>query len=125
MLLKEQMFSLDEVKECRGLDGASDAQFSGILFIYPAVCLGPEYNNSRGPLSSHLSVSKKYFNKLSIKGKKLFDTWVDSLRFPDKAGFLYDLRFLPNEPQLIPSGQDAPLSTPSGRRPSAAKVTSS
>ncbi|CAE7763691.1 unnamed protein product, partial [Symbiodinium sp. CCMP2456] len=74
VLLKEQMFSLDEVKECRGLDG---------------------------PLSSHLSVSKKYFKKLSIKGKKLFDTWVDSLRFPDK---------------------DAPLSTPSGRRPSAAKV---
>eukprot|EP00439_Symbiodinium_sp_Y106_P002437 s4447_g1.t1 len=56
VLIKEEMWSLDEVKGCRGLEG---------------------------PLSSHLSVSKSYYNKLSIKGKKLFDAWVDGLRFPE------------------------------------------
>ena len=97
MLLKEQMLSLDEVKECRGLEGASDAQYSGAPLVCLTVCLGPHYN-SRGPLSSHLSVSKKYFNKLSIKGKKLFDSWVDSLRFPDKAGLLCDFYFFEQIP---------------------------
>ncbi|CAE7758569.1 unnamed protein product [Symbiodinium sp. KB8] len=97
VLLKEQMLSLDEVKECRGLEGASDAQYSGAPLVCLTVCLGPHYN-SRGPLSSHLSVSKKYFNKLSIKGKKLFDSWVDSLRFPDKAGLLCDFYFFEQIP---------------------------
>ncbi|CAE7588178.1 unnamed protein product [Symbiodinium sp. CCMP2592] len=58
VLLKEDMLSLKDVQACSGMEG---------------------------PLSSHLSVSKSFYNKISIKGKQLFDTWVDSLRYPAEA----------------------------------------
>ena len=63
--------------------GAEAWKVPSMLIFVCCQCLSGSRVYSRGPLSSHLSVSKSYYNKLSIKGKKLFDAWVDGLRFPE------------------------------------------
>ena len=75
ILIREQMYTPDTVYDCCAEPGLTEKP---VLLL--KVRLSSPSMHAPGALKDHLGDSKDFYNKMSIKGKQMFDAWAQTMK---------------------------------------------